>query len=104
MIVNRINLSENFSLSHLVHGQMRMKDWKLTSQELLKLVEEEIELGITSFDHADIYGNYSCEAILGDVLTLKKNLRDKIEIITKCGISLVSDKFPEREIKIYNYS
>jgi predicted oxidoreductase len=81
-----------------------MKDWKLTSQELLKLVEEEIELGITSFDHADIYGNYSCEAILGDVLTLKKNLRDKIEIITKCGISLVSDKFPERGIKIYNYS
>lgn len=104
MIVNRINLSENFSLSHLVHGQMRMKDWKLSTQELLKLISEEIELGITSFDHADIYGNYSCEAILGDILTLKKGLRDKIEIITKCGISLVSDKFPERKIKYYNYS
>jgi predicted oxidoreductase len=104
MIVNRISLSENFSVSHLVHGQMRMKDWKLSSQELLKLIEQEVELGITSFDHADIYGNYSCEAILGDVLTLRKNLRDKIEIITKCGISLVSEKFPGRKIKYYDYS
>jgi len=81
-----------------------MADWRLSIQELLKLIEMEIELGVTSFDHADIYGNFSCEAILGDVLDLKKSIRSKIEIITKCGISPVSDKFPGRKIKIYDYS
>jgi predicted oxidoreductase len=61
-------------------------------------------MGVTSFDHADIYGNYSCEAMLGDVININKSLRNKIEIITKCGIMLVSDKFPERKIKYYDYS
>jgi predicted oxidoreductase len=63
-----------------------------------------IEMGVTSFDHADIYGNYSCEALLGNVLNLKKGLRSKIEIITKCGINLITDKFPDRKIKYYEYS
>jgi predicted oxidoreductase len=81
-----------------------MADWKMSNQELLRLMEEVIELGVTSFDHADIYGNYSCEAILGDVLNLKKSLRGQIEIITKCGINLISDKFPGRKIKYYDYS
>ena len=102
--MNKTYLTKDFGLSRIVHGQMRMADWRLSIQELLKLIEMEIELGVTSFDHADIYGNFSCEAILGDVLDLKKSIRSKIEIITKCGISPVSDKFPGRKIKIYDYS
>ena len=102
--MDKINLTNGFGLSRIVHGQMRMADWKMSNQELLRLMEEVIELGVTSFDHADIYGNYSCEAILGDVLNLKKSLRGQIEIITKCGINLISDKFPGRKIKYYDYS
>lgn len=102
--MNKINLTNNFGLSRIVHGQMRMGDWKMSGQELSVLMEELVELGVTSFDHADIYGNYSCEAMLGEVLNLNKGLRNKIEIITKCGIMLVSDKFPERKIKHYDYS
>lgn len=101
--MNKINLTNNFGLSRIVHGQMRMGDWKMSGQELSVLMEELVELGVTSFDHADIYGNYSCEAMLGEVLNLNKGLRNKIEIITKCGIMLVSDKFPERKIKHYDY-
>lgn len=102
--MNKINLTNNFGLSRIVHGQMRMGDWKMSGQELSVLMEELVELGVTSFDHADIYGNYSCEAMLGEVFNLNKGLRNKIEIITKCGIMLVSDKFPERKIKHYDYS
>ncbi|MEI7981309.1 MAG: aldo/keto reductase [Bacteroidota bacterium] len=101
--MDKVHLTEDFGLSRIVHGQMRMGDWKLSDQELLRLMEALIELGVTSFDHADIYGNYSCEAILGDVINLKKSIRSKIEIITKCGIKLVSDKFPGRKIKYYDY-
>ena len=102
--VNKINLTNDFKLSRIVHGQMRMKDWKMSLQELSALMEELVELGVTTFDHADIYGNYSCEALLGDVLSVNRGLRDKIEIVTKCGIKLVSDKYPERKIKHYDYS
>ncbi len=102
--MNKVNLTDNFALSRIVHGQMRMGDWKMSHQELSVFMEELIEMGVTSFDHADIYGNYSCEAMLGDVLNINKSLRNKIEIITKCGIMLVSDKFPERKIKYYDYS
>jgi len=102
--MNKVNLTNNFGLSRIVHGQMRMGDWKMSSRELSAFMDKLVELGVTSFDHADIYGNYSCEAMLGEVLTLNKGLRNKIEIITKCGIKLVSDKFPERKIKYYDYS
>ncbi|MCB0490110.1 MAG: aldo/keto reductase [Cyclobacteriaceae bacterium] len=91
-------------LSRLVMGHWRLAEWGLTSQELLALTEKTIELGITSFDHADIYGNYSCEKLFGEALALNKGLRDRIQIITKCGIKLVSDKYPERKVKVYDYS
>jgi predicted oxidoreductase len=102
--MKKVNLTDNFALSRIVHGQMRMGDWKMSNKELSVFMEELIELGVTSFDHADIYGNYSCESMLGEVINLNKGLRNKIEIITKCGIKLVSDKFPERKIKYYDYS
>ena len=102
--MNKVKLTTNFGLSRIVHGQMRMGDWKMSTRELSVFMEELVELGVTSFDHADIYGNYSCEAMLGEILNLNKGLRNKIEIITKCGIKLVSDKFPERKIKHYDYS
>jgi predicted oxidoreductase len=102
--MNKVNLTDNFALSRIVHGQMRMGDWKMSGPELSVFMENLVEMGVTSFDHADIYGNYSCEAMLGDVININKSLRNKIEIITKCGIMLVSDKFPERKIKYYDYS
>lgn len=95
---------EQLNLSPIVHGHWRLADWKLSPQELLTLTEQCIELSITSFDHADIYGNYSCEALFGDALKLKPELRENIQIISKCGIKLNTDRFPERKLKVYDYS
>lgn len=99
-----IKLRTGLSLSRIVCGHWRLAEWNLSSQELLTLTEQTVELGVTTFDHADIYGNYSCEAIFGNSLSLKKSLRSQIQLITKCGIKLVSDKFPERKLKVYDYS
>ena len=100
----KIQLSQDLELSRIVQGHWRLADWKLSNQKLLKLTEQSIELGVTSFDHADIYGNYSCESLFGDALSLKPSLRNDIQIISKCGIKLKSDKFPERKLKTYDYS
>lgn len=95
--------TRNLPLSRIIHGHWRLSDWQLSSQELLLLTEQCIELGISSFDHADIYGNYSCESLFGEALSLKPSLRQDIQIISKCGIKLKSHKFPERRVKIYDY-
>jgi predicted oxidoreductase len=51
-------------------------------------VEAALEIGITSFDHADIYGDGAAEAAFGAVLAQSPGLRDRIRIQTKCGIRL----------------
>ena len=100
----RIALNDNLSLSRIVHGYWRLRDWNLSDDQLLKLIEQVLELGITSFDHADIYGNHTCEAYFGRALALKPELREKMELISKCGIKMATDYNPELDIKIYDYS
>ncbi len=102
--MKRIQLTDNLELSRIIQGHWRLANWELSSRELLKLTEQCLELGVTSFDHADIYGNYTCESLFGDVLVLKPYLRQNMEIISKCGIKLMSDKYPERKLKTYDYS
>lgn len=97
-------LSDNCKLSRIVHGYWRLDQWNLTREQLLRLIQESIEIGVTSFDHADIYGDYTCEALFGKALALNKGLRKEMELVTKCGIKLLSDKFPNRKIKHYDYS
>lgn len=101
--MSRIKLTKDLEFSRIIHGHWRLAEWNLSDQALLKLTEQAIELGVTTFDHADIYGNYSCEKLFGDAISLKKSLRNEIEIVTKCGIKLISEKFPSRKVKIYDY-
>jgi len=102
--MNKIKLASSLEISRIVQGHWRLADWNLKNQELLKLTQQTIELGVSTFDHADIYGNYSCEKLFGDAISLHKGLRKDLQIITKCGIKLISDKFPARKMKSYDYS
>lgn len=103
-MIEKILLAPGFGMSRIVHGHMRMGEWNMNSRELLTMLEQLVEQGITTFDHADIYGKYTCEALLGEVLKLQPGLRNDIEIVTKCGIRLITDKFPGQKIKFYDYS
>lgn len=91
-------------LSRVIHGLMRIKDWKYTTEELRKLVYKLLDLGVTTFDLADIYGNYDAQEIFGRVLEKDPSLRNKIQIISKAGIVLLSDKHPQVYVKHYNTS
>lgn len=105
MTVSRINLTANGpSFSRIVHGLWRLADWRKSRGEILKLINSCIEIGITTFDHADIYGEYTCEGLFGNALTESPHLREKIELVTKCGIKLISKNRPEYLIKHYDTS
>ena len=55
-------------------------------QDAARLVETALDLGITLFDHADIYGNGKSEEIFGKVLEENKGMRQRMRLQTKCGI------------------
>lgn len=100
---NFTNSKTNF-FSPIVHGMWRLDSWNYTTSELLCFVQQCIDLGINVFDHADIYGNYTCEEIFGQAIKSEPQLRHKIKLVTKCGIKLTGSKFPDRKIKTYDYS
>ncbi|KAB2823553.1 MULTISPECIES: aldo/keto reductase [Aliivibrio] len=90
--------------SELVQGYWRLGDWGMTPQQRLTFLKQHIDLGITTVDHADIYGGYQCEHLFGEALSLEPSVRDQIEIITKCDINLCTSDFPNRKINHYDTS
>lgn len=103
--MQRINIStEGPQFSRIAIGFWRLNEWKMNTGQILDLMEKAIELGITTFDHADIYGGYTCEEIFGKALAEKPSLREKMEIVTKCGICLVSENRPENRFHGYDTS
>lgn len=85
--MKKIKLSDRLELSQVVMGCMRIADAGITEQELLTLVETCLDIGVTSIDHAPVYGGYTCEKIFGDaVLRKRPELREKMQLITKAGI------------------
>ncbi|MBY8057352.1 aldo/keto reductase family oxidoreductase [Vibrio fluvialis] len=96
--------SQGPEFSQLVQGYWRLGEWGMTAQERLTFLKQHLELGITTVDHADIYGNYECEQLFGEALALEPSLREQLQIVTKCDIKLCSAKFPERKINHYDTS
>ncbi|MDA3133496.1 aldo/keto reductase family oxidoreductase [Atlantibacter subterranea] len=99
-MVHRITLApQGPEFSRLVMGYWRLMDWNMSARELVSFIEQHLDLGITTVDHADIYGGYQCEAAFGEALKLAPQLRDKMEIVTKCGIATTA----KAENKIGHY-
>ncbi|MEW5844385.1 MAG: aldo/keto reductase [Bacteroidota bacterium] len=89
-------------LPRIALGLWRSREWNYLTAQLADLVKQSLDLGIDTFDHADIYGDYECEALFGNVLKENPSLRNKMKIVTKCGIKLVSQNRPEHIIKTYD--
>ena len=75
---------------------------QLNKKQIIDLIQHYIEQGITSFDHADIYGGYTTETDFGYAFAESDIQRDHIQLISKCGIQLLSDN-RENTVKHYNY-
>ena len=87
-MVQRITLApQGPEFSRFVMGYWRLMDWNMSAQGLASFIEEHLDLGITTVDHADIYGGYQCEAAFGEAMKLSPALRERMEIVTKCGIA-----------------
>jgi predicted oxidoreductase len=90
------------TFSRIIAGAWR---WHTVSpQTVERLVHTALEKEITTFDHADIYGDHSNEEIFGSVLKKNPSLREKMELVTKCDIKFPSAKRPATWVKHYDTS
>ncbi|PAM96022.1 aldo/keto reductase [Flavobacterium sp. IR1] len=93
------------ALSPIIIGTMNWGVWdkNLTPKEMENMIQVCIENKITTFDHADIYGDYTTEADFGKAFQASKISREKLQLITKAGIQLTGAG-RENKIKHYEYS
>lgn len=93
---------EGPSVSRIIAGAWR---WDASpGVNVDRLINTCLDTGITAFDHADIYGDYENQKIFGRVLKKSPSVRRQIQLISKCGIRLLSPKHPEVRVKHYDTS
>jgi len=74
---------------------------KLSKIEMIDLMHHCIESGLTTFDHADIYGSYSTEADFGNAFAESGIKRENIQLISKCGIQMTRGR--DNRLNHYQY-
>lgn len=87
--------------SRIISGAWR---WNLEESKVEQLIQASLDSGITTFDHADIYGDHSNEEIFGNVLKKNSSLRNKMQLVTKVGIKFCSGRRPKTWVKHYDTS
>jgi predicted oxidoreductase len=85
--------TSGIEVSRLAYGCMRISgSWERTEldaetvRRAVGVIETAVEAGYTFFDHADIYGDTTCETLFGKALEQHRSWREEIVIATKCGI------------------
>lgn len=76
---------------------------QLSTKEQTELIEFCTSNGNNTFDHADIYGDYTTESAFGKALEQSSVTRESIKLISKCGIQYVGNT-RNNTVKHYNYS
>ena len=76
---------------------------KMSTAQMQLQIEKNLSMGITTFDHADIYGGYTTEAEFGAAYSKTKIPREQLQFITKCGIQMPCEARP-LSVKHYDYS
>jgi len=93
------------NFSPIIIGTMRWGIWGAnhSTREVQNLIETSLAEDLTTFDHADIYGDYTTEKLFGDAFSEMNIERDSVQFISKCGIEMPCSNRDFR-LKSYNYS
>ncbi len=104
--MNKIYLSDaGPKVSPAVYGFWRWDDVGANGvQDMERIINLCLELGINTFDHADYYGGYQCEELFGNILKQRSFKREDIVLFSKCGVVLPHASRPGVRIKYYDTS
>ncbi len=106
--MQRIQLApQGPEFSQIVMGFWRLHEWSMSTKQCVEFIEQCLDLGITTMDHASLYGNYgnpSCEQLFGEALKLQPSLKQRIQVVSKCGINLIPPGAPSHLVNHYDAS
>ena len=91
-------------VSPAIYGFYRWNEQDISLSKMEGIVDLCLELGINTFDHADIYGGYQCEEMFGEIIRGKRIKREDIVLFTKCGLVVPHPSQPDVRVKYYDTS
>lgn len=96
---------KTMNFSPIIIGTMRWGIWgaKHSLKEVQKLIDISVQENLTTFDHADLYGDYTTEKLFGDAFSKMNLKREEVQFISKCGIEMPCSN-RSFSVKSYNYS
>jgi predicted oxidoreductase len=101
--MDRVKITDKLDFSRIVYGMWRLADDTNTAPAHVQAkIEACLAQGITTFDQADIYGGYTAEEVLGDALKTAPQLRDQMQIVTKCDIVAPAGRHENAPLKYYD--
>ncbi|MUH35749.1 aldo/keto reductase [Zobellia amurskyensis] len=97
-------MQKNNFYSKVIAGTMTWGSWGkgFSKTGIIDVMNHCVEKGITTFDHADIYGGYTTEEDFGKAFKETNISREAVQFISKCGIQLDA-KARKNHVKHYNY-
>lgn len=86
--MKKVSLSDSGpKVSEAIYGFWRWTDeGAVTTAQIEKTVNLCLELGINTFDHADVYGDQTIEEHFGKIISNRSFKREDIVLFSKCGI------------------
>ena len=95
--MKKVSLSDSGpKVSEAIYGFWRWTDEGApTTTQIEKTINLCLELGINTFDHADVYGNLTIEEHFGKIIQSKSFRREDIVLFSKCGIRKSEDGYLE---------
>ena len=89
-------MKQTTDFSRIISGAMTWGSWgkKLSKKEMIEVMQHGIACGITTFDHADIYGSYSTEADFGQAFV------EKVTFHPYCGLQASLTHFGSLFLKL----
>jgi predicted oxidoreductase len=98
-------MNNTLKYSRIIAGTMTWGKWgkKHSTKEMIELMNHCLENNITTFDHADIYGDYTTEEQFGKAFAESFIKRENIQIISKCGIQFDAEE-RSNKVKHYDYN
>ncbi|MEO0662360.1 MAG: aldo/keto reductase [Planctomycetota bacterium] len=91
-------------MSDLVAGTWRLHDWGRSASEVAAWAGAALDIGIDTFDLADIYGGYTTERAFGAALRADPGLAKRARIVTKCNIRVPAEAAPANTAHVYDSS
>ena len=91
-------------VSPAIYGFYRWGSDEINGNKMEKIIDLCLEVGINTFDHADIYGGYQCEEVFGEIIKDKRIKREDIVLFTKCGLVIPDPSRPDVRVKYYDTS